>query len=297
MKKSVSVIGLLVLFIMIGLLSGCAGNNATVDSKTTKTANAPKTPKDLVIGKWTTAGGSMEFNDKGVATSIENGEQKQFTYKLAAIEGSKDSVTITIKDSDSESSETAVFKDDNTMVIGDTTFKRANASKAKAANGAAGAEETKTFSNPDYHVSFQYPASMRLDLMDNHNIRLTSTKGDTKNDSYFIRCEQEFVLNSRKIGLTNEGTAKDFIQKSVDNLKTIDAISNFNESSSTDSDGSAKAEAIFNAQTSSGYGKMRIEVMVAGDYMLATTLWSGETSYDKALKELTGITDTLDLIQ
>ncbi|HWP96294.1 MAG TPA: hypothetical protein VN426_05545 [Syntrophomonadaceae bacterium] len=296
MRKSVSVIGLLVLLIMVGLLSGCAGNNATVDSKTT--ANVPKTPKELVIGKWTTAGGSMEFNEKGVATSIENGEKKQFSYKLAAIEGSKDSVTITINDSGSESSETAVFKDENTMVIGDTSFKRANAAKAKESKGAAAVEETKTFSNPDYRVTFQYPASMRLDLMDNSTIRLTSTKGDTINDSYFIRCEQKFVQDSKKLGLTNEGTAKSFIKISVDNLKKIgDAISNYNESSSTDSDGSAIAEAVFNAQTSSGYGKMRIEVMVAGDYMLATTLWSGEKSYDNALKELTSITDTLDLIQ
>ncbi len=295
MKKiSVIFISLVVLLMITVLLSGCAGNKAAVDSKTT---NAPKTPKELVIGKWTTAEGTIDFNEKGVATSIENGEQKQFPYKLAVIDGSKDSIKITIDDGNDSSSETAVFEDENTMVIGDTTFKRASAVNAKTNDVSAAVEETKTFSNAAYHVSFKYPASMRLDLMDNNNIRLTSTKGDTKNDAYFIRCEQQFVLDSRKIGLSNEGTAKSFIKISVDNLKKIDAISNFNESSSTDSDGSAKAEAIFNAQTSSGYGKMRIEVMVAGDYMLATTLWSGEKSYDNALKELTSITGTLDLIQ
>lgn len=153
-------------------------------------------------------------------------------------------------------------------------------------------EETKTFSNAAYNLAFKYPASMRVDLMDNNTIKLTSKT----NASYFIRCEQKFVEDSKKLGLNNEGTAKSFIKISVDNLKEVDAISNYSESSSTDSDGAGIAEAVFNAQTSSGYGKMRMQVVVVNNYIIATTLWAGEQNYDKAVKELESILDTLELL-
>ncbi|MEQ8175839.1 MAG: hypothetical protein ABRQ26_12300 [Syntrophomonadaceae bacterium] len=153
-------------------------------------------------------------------------------------------------------------------------------------------EETKTFSNAAYNLAFKYPASMRVDLMDNNTIKLTSKT----NASYFIRCEQKFVEDSKKLGLNNEGTAKSFIKISVDNLKKVDAISNYSESSSTDSDGAGTAEAVFNAQTSSGYGKMRMQVVVMNNYIIATTLWAGEQNYDKSVKELESITDTLEIL-
>lgn len=267
---------------MAGLLSGCAGDKPTVDPKTT---NAPKTPNELVIGKWTSAGDSVEFNQKGEVTAIENGEQKHFTYKLAAIDGSKDSITIILSDgSGKNSSETAVFKNEDTMVIGDTTFKRAN-----AANSGPAVQETKTFSDPAYLISFKYPASMRVDLMDNNNIKLTNGKYGT----YFIRCEKKFVQDSLKLGYNYEGTAKSYIKITVDNLKKVDAISNYSDSSLSNSDGSAAAVAIFNAEDSKGYAKVRLQAVVMNDYILATTVWSDEKGYDNAVKELTSILDTM----
>ena len=132
-KLSVSVISMIVLLAISVMLSGCGSDETTAGSKTT---NTPKSPKELVIGKWISGEGSMEFTQKGGINAIENGEQKQFAYKLATIDGSKDSITITITDSDSSASETAVFNDEDTMVIGDTIFKRANAANPKAETGS-----------------------------------------------------------------------------------------------------------------------------------------------------------------
>ena len=80
-KISVSLISMVVLLAISIILSGCGGNKATA---------APKSPKELVIGKWTSGRCSMEFTQKGEITEIEDGEQKQYNYKLAAIDGSKD---------------------------------------------------------------------------------------------------------------------------------------------------------------------------------------------------------------
>lgn len=303
-KLSVSLISLAILLAISVILSGCGGTKAAAEAKTT---NAPKTPSELVIGKWISGEDSMEFNQKGEVSIVNNGEQNQYTYKLAAIAGSKDSTTISLTDSDgTSSSETAVFKDENTMVIGDTTLKRANATDANAAdakatdtkaananatNAKAAVQETKTFSDPAYSVSFKYPASMRIDLMQNNTIELTSKI----NDTYFIRCEQKFLQDSLKKGLTYEGATKDFIKITLDNLKNNakDAISNYKESSITESDGSASTEAIFNAQTSSGYWKVRMQVTAMDNYILITQIWSHDKVYDNAVKELTSILDTL----
>jgi hypothetical protein len=95
-------------------------------SESTKTTDAAKSPKTLIIGKWTSAGDSIEFNKNGKATVTEDGQPTQYTFKLETIAGSTDSIKITLIDSDNtSSSETAVFSGANTMVIGDTTFNRA----------------------------------------------------------------------------------------------------------------------------------------------------------------------------
>lgn len=280
-------------------LTALETNSAGKTSSKKVSFTIAKSPEALVIGKWTSGGDSIEFNQKGEVTSIENGKQNKYTYKLAAIAGSKDSTTISITDSDgTSSSETVVFKDENTMVIGDTTVKRViakaanantNVTDAKTANTKAAVQETITFSDPAYLVSFKYPASMRIDLMQNNTIQLTSKI----NDTYFIRCEQKFLQDSLNKGLTYEGATKDFIKIAVDNLKKVDVISNYKEGSSANSDGSAFAEAIFNAQTSSGYWKVRIQATAMGKYILVTTIWSHDNIYDNAVKELKSILDTL----
>ena len=278
------------------LLYGCGGGG----NKVATGPNDPKSPKELVIGKWILGEASIEFNKNGEVTIVENGEENQFTYKLEAIDGSKDSIKIIITDNDSKSSsEIAAFKDKDTMALGDSTYKRANAANAKPAQGGtadakptqggAAAQETKTFSNPEYLISFNYPASMRIDLMQNNTIELTSKV----NNAYFIRCEQKFLQDSIKIGLNNEGTTKSFTKITVDNLKKVDAISNYKESSMTDSSGAAVTEAIFNAQTSSGYWKIRMQVVVMNGYLLSNQIWCQEKEYDNAVKEMKSIMDTL----
>ncbi len=277
-------------------LTALETNSAGKTSSKKVSFTIAKSPEALVIGKWTSGEDSMKFNPKGEVSIVNNGEQKQYTYKLAAIAGSKNSTTISITESDgTSSSETAVFKDENTMVIGDTTLKRVIAKAANTntntADPKAAVQETKTFSNSAYPVSFKYPASMRIDLMQNNTIQLTSKI----NDTYFIRCEQKFLQDSIKKGLTYEGTTKDFIKITLDNLKTNakDAISNYKESSITESDGSASTEAIFNAQTSSGYWKVRMQATAMDNYILVTQIWSHDKIYDNAVKEMTGIMDTL----
>ena len=116
-------------------LTALETNSAGKTSSKKVSFTIAKSPEALVIGKWTSGEDSMKFNPKGEVSIVNNGEQKQYTYKLAAIAGSKNSTTISITESDgTSSSETAVFKDENTMVIGDTTLKRviANAANAKA---------------------------------------------------------------------------------------------------------------------------------------------------------------------
>ena len=80
-------------------------------------------PAELVIGTWTVDNSVMEFDESGYAYIYEDGEESTYTYELSPIDDS--SITITLIDADgSTSSETAVFNDSNTMVIGDTTFIR-----------------------------------------------------------------------------------------------------------------------------------------------------------------------------
>ncbi|HWP96379.1 MAG TPA: Ig-like domain-containing protein, partial [Syntrophomonadaceae bacterium] len=82
-----------------------------------------KSPKALVIGRWTSGGDALQFNANGKVDIYSDGSQEQSTYKLS--NESNNSIIITIIDSDgSSSSETAVFQDENTMVIGDTTLTR-----------------------------------------------------------------------------------------------------------------------------------------------------------------------------
>ena len=130
-RISVSIISMAVLLAISVMLGGCGSNETT---------NAPKTPSELVLGKWISGGDSLEFKQKGEVSIVNNGKQNQFTYKLSEIKGSKDSINITITDGDSESSsETVVFTDEDTMVIGDLTLKRANTSNSKtAAQSASG---------------------------------------------------------------------------------------------------------------------------------------------------------------
>ncbi len=114
-----------------GLANGAHTLTAVETNSAGKTSNKKvsftiaKSPKALVIGRWTAGGDALQFNENGKVDIYADGSQDQSTYKLSAINGSNNSIKITITDSDgSSSSETAVFMDENTMVIGDITFSR-----------------------------------------------------------------------------------------------------------------------------------------------------------------------------
>ena len=80
-------------------------------------------PEELILGTWALDNSVMEFDESGYAYNYEDGEESTYTYELSPIDDS--SLTITLIDADgSSSSETAVFYDSDTMVIGDTTFVR-----------------------------------------------------------------------------------------------------------------------------------------------------------------------------
>ena len=114
-----------------GLANGAHTLTAVATNSAGKTSNKKvsftiaKSPKALVIGRWTSGGDALQFNENGKVDIYSDGSQDQATYKLSAINGSNNSIMITITDSGgSSSSETAVFTDENTMLIGDITFNR-----------------------------------------------------------------------------------------------------------------------------------------------------------------------------
>ena len=114
-----------------GLSNGAHTLTAVETNADGKTSNKKvnfiiaKSPKALVLGRWTSGGDALQFNENGKVDIYADGSQDQATYKLSAINGSNNSIMITITDSGgSSSSETAVFTDENTMLIGDITFNR-----------------------------------------------------------------------------------------------------------------------------------------------------------------------------
>lgn len=122
-----SLMSLIILLTFFVVLTGCSSDSSSSDSKTSSTK---KTPSELIIGKWRSSEGTIEFISKGNAVVTENGEQSQFTYKVTSegSNGGKDTIKVSLTDSDKQSSsETITFQDDNTIKIGDTEFKRADA--------------------------------------------------------------------------------------------------------------------------------------------------------------------------
>ncbi|TGE37384.1 hypothetical protein E4K67_16265 [Desulfosporosinus fructosivorans] len=287
---------LIVILTLAVALCGCGSENATTQTQTTDSNST----KDLIIGKWTLSGDTLVFNKNGEATATENGETKKFTYKLTTIDGSSDSIKVTLTDSDkSSSTETAVFKDKDTMVLGDSTFKRANSSSAgntsntsntntaKSNNG----NNSKTFDDSGYYATFQYPASWKITPQDNNTVQLVSAT----NATYFIRCEKKYLQDSLDKGLDYAGATKDFIYTYIDNLENNanDEITNYTDSSATSSSGAVTREALFNCRTSSGYFKVKMEVTAVSGYLLVTQVWAGEKGFDAAVKEFESIADTI----
>ena len=287
---------LIVILTLAVALCGCGSEKTTTQTQTTDSNST----KDLIIGKWTLSGDTLVFNKNGEATATENGETKKFTYKLTTIDGSSDSIKVTLTDSDkSNSTETAVFKDKDTMVLGDSTFKRANSSsasnsgntsnsnKAKSNNG----NNSKTFDDSGYYATFQYPAAWKITPQDNNTVQLVSAT----NATYFIRCEKKYLQNSLKKGLDYAGATKDFIYTYIDNLENNanDEITNYTDSSATSSSGAVTREALFNCRTSSGYFKVKMEVTAVNGYLLVTQVWAGEKGFDAAVKEFESIADTI----
>lgn len=147
MKRYVSA-GLMCLILLLTCfvtLTGCGSDSPAADSKTKeakKTVATEITPKELIVGKWSTDGGSIEFNSKGQAIVTEKGEQSQFTYKVTSEgkNGGMDSIKVSLTDSDKQSnSETITFLDDNTIEIGGTEFKRAGTVNANTNTNAESA--------------------------------------------------------------------------------------------------------------------------------------------------------------
>lgn len=307
-KKTKLMMSLVVLLTLAAVLCGCGSENTT--TPTTDSSS----PKDLIIGKWTLSGDTLEFNKTGEATATEGGKTTKFTYKLTTIDGSTDSIKVTLTDSDkSSSTETAVFKDKDTMVLGDSTFKRANssntgntntaksnagstdnnstASNKNAGQGSSSAQATKTFNESGYYATFQYPAGWKITPMQNNTVQLVSGT----NATYFIRCEKEFLQDSLNKGLDYAGATTDFVNIYIDNLENNakDEITNYTDSSVTLSDGAVTLEALFNCRTSSGYFKVKMEVTAMSGYILVTQVWAGEKGFDAAVKEFESVTDTL----
>ena len=158
MKRHVStVLMCLILLLTCSVtLTGCGSDSPAADSKTAeadKKVETKKNPKELIVGKWSTDGGSIEFNSKGEAIATESGERSQFTYK-ATSEGKNDgmdSIKVSLTDSDKQSSsETITFLDDNTIEIGGTEFKRAgtvNANTNQNTNAESGKGKSVTSAN------------------------------------------------------------------------------------------------------------------------------------------------------
>lgn len=158
MKRYVSTVlmCLILLLTCFVTLTGCGSDSPAADSKTAeadKKVETKKNPKELIVGKWSTDGGSIEFNSKGEAIVTESGERSQFTYKVTSEgkNGGKDSIKVSLTDSDKQSSsETIIFQDDNMIEIGDTKFKRAgtaNANTNKNTNAEAGKGKSVSSSN------------------------------------------------------------------------------------------------------------------------------------------------------
>lgn len=314
-KTKLMMMSLVVLLTLAAVLCGCGSENTT-----TQTTDS-NSPKDLIIGKWTLSGDTLEFNKTGEATATEGGKTTKFKYELTTIDDSSDSIKVTLTDSDkSSSTETAVFKDKDTMVLGDSTFKRANssstsnssntgntntaksntggstgnnstASNKKASQGSSSAQATKTFDDSGYYATFQYPAGWKITPMNNNTVQLVSAT----NATYFIRCEKKFLQDSLNKGLDNAGATKDFVNSYIDNLENNanDEITNYTDSSVTLSDGAVTLEALFNCRTSSGYFKVRMEVTAMSGYILVTQVWAGEKGFDAAVKEFESVADTL----
>lgn len=286
---------LIVILTLAVTLCGCGSENTTTQT----TDSNP--PKDLIIGKWTLSGDTLEFNKNGEATATENGETKKFTYKLTTIDGSLDSIKVTLTDSDkSSSTETAVFKDKDTMALGDSTFKRANSSSASnsgntsntnTSSGSSYAQATKTFDDSGYYATFKYPAAWNITPTNNNTVQLVSAT----NATYFIRCEKKYLQDSLNKGLDYAGATKDFINTYIDNLENNanDEITNYTDSSATSSSGAVTREALFNCRTSSGYFKVKMEVTAVSGYLLVTQVWAGEKGFDAAVKEFESIADTI----
>lgn len=155
MKKFITtgLICLMVLLTVSVLLTGCGSDSSSSDSKTN---NVKKTPGELIIGKWRSSKGTIEFTSKGDAIATENGERTQFTYEVSS-EGSnagKDTIKITLTDSDKQSSsETITFQDDNTIKIGDLEFKRADAASGSSTNTNSTNKTTNSNSKTEKSVS------------------------------------------------------------------------------------------------------------------------------------------------
>ena len=103
------VMSLLVLVTVIGTLTGCGS----------------KSPKELLIGKWTAevegVKGSIEFTTDGSAI-LTSDKIADITsdYEATEVEGDNTKLDIKIK----ENTERAVFKDDDTLVFLNQEFKR-----------------------------------------------------------------------------------------------------------------------------------------------------------------------------
>lgn len=80
-------------------------------------------PEELLLGTWALDNSVIEFDENDYAYIYEDGEESVYTYELSPIDDS--SITIDLIDVDgSVSSETAVFYDEDTLLIGDTVFTR-----------------------------------------------------------------------------------------------------------------------------------------------------------------------------
>lgn len=223
----------------------------------------------------------------------------EVTFNALGIKGDKITQIVVTKDPERNTGIVFYVVDNNSLLVnGAGTFfiltKKGNSSNNNTSgtntdkDGAA-VQESKTFADSSYPFSFKYPAGMKISLMNNNTVELVNGRKDT----YFIRCEQKYVQDCLKQGLTYEGTAKGFVKGYVDSWKTKYSLSNYTESSMVTSDGSAVAEAIFNAQNSSGSTKVRVQATVMKNYLLATVIWTTDTNYANAKNELQSIMSTL----
>ncbi|TGE37382.1 hypothetical protein E4K67_16255 [Desulfosporosinus fructosivorans] len=214
MKRHVSTVlmCLILLLTCFVTLTGCGSDSPAADSKTAeadKKVETKKNPKELIVGKWSTDGGSIEFNSKGEAIVTESGERSQFTYKATSEgkNGGKDSIKVSLTDSDKQSSsETITFLDDNTIEIGGTEFKRAgtvstntntNAESGKGKSvttaNAAIARVIKLLGNGNNKYSFELDHEDQVipDGKGNYNANRDNGKVANGIDCYIIRVYTE----------------------------------------------------------------------------------------------------------